>query len=80
MTKAELVLALQRFPDETPILIGELECVRVEMHLDHTPTVVDAKADTWQAMLASRLKLVLIAGLKHQALEQVAPAIKGLKS
>lgn len=68
MTKKDLLLALQRFPDETPMLLqvgqhkGDL--LRVEMAIDASPQTIEPKndAESWQQLLVNKLKLTLVAG------------------
>lgn len=70
MTKKELLLALQKFPDDTPVQIrvasgAERAIDGVQWVVDATPQAVDPSFDSWQASVAGRLRLILVAGVSE---------------
>lgn len=78
MTKAELIKAIQKFPDETPLRLKiedqTFNLGAVEWSVDASPQTVDHTLDTWQQAVAGRIRLDLVAARPKPAQpEKVVP-------
>jgi hypothetical protein len=80
MTKAQLLLALQKFPDHLELQVslrldtGDpiLPLDHVEMAVDSSPQTVEASsgADSWQQLLVNKLKVTLVGEAQAKPMPQ----------